>query len=123
MTMASRSLGVIGEELAFHFLSARGYKVLLKNFECPLGEIDLIAKESGSLVFIEVKSRSSLDMGFPAEAVTFRKQTQIVNTARYYLKRYGIQEVPCRFDVVSVLLLKDKEPEIELIRDAFCAQR
>ena len=119
METASQLLGVVGEELASHFLSAKGYKILLKNYECAIGEIDLIAKESGYLVFIEVKTRRSLAMGLPAESVTFQKRHQIVKTAEYYVKRYGIKDVPCRFDVVSVLMLADNQPEIEIIKGAF----
>ena len=119
METSSQTLGAIGEELACRYLSLRGYKVLLKNYECALGEIDIIAKERGALVFIEVKTRSSLEMGSPAEAVTFHKRHQIVKTAQYYLKRYGIKDVACRFDVVSILLEPDREPAIELIQDAF----
>ena len=121
MENSSQTLGAIGEELAYHYLIARGYKILLKNYECELGEIDLIAKQAGALVFVEVKTRSSCEMGFPAESVTPHKQHQIVKTATYYLKRYGIKEVPCRFDVVSVLIPPGREPEIELIPDAFGA--
>lgn len=119
MENTSQTLGAIGEELAYHFLLAKGYKVLLRNYECPLGEIDLIAKERGHLVFIEVKTRSSEEMGTPAEAVTFHKRSQIAKCARYYLKRYGIYDSPCRFDVLSILLLPDKEPVFELIESAF----
>ena len=119
MLSPSQTLGVIGEELAFHYLRNRGYKVLLRNYENPLGEIDLIAKEKGALVFIEVKTRSSDAMGSPAESVTHFKRQQIVKCAQYYVKRYGIHRVPCRFDVVSVLLPKDADPVLEIIENAF----
>lgn len=119
METASQTLGIVGEELASHYLSANGYKVLLKNYECALGEIDLIAKEGGCLVFIEVKTRRSLAMGLPAESVTFQKRHQIIKVAEYYVKRYGIKDVPCRFDVVSVILPADNKPEIEVIKSAF----
>ena len=119
MENASQTLGTIGEELAFHYLSAKGYKMLLRNYESPLGEIDLIAKHRGHLVFIEVKTRSSDEMGLPAESVTFHKRNQIAKSAQYYLKRYGIHNVPCRFDVVSILMLPGKEPAIEVIEGAF----
>ena len=119
METSSQTLGAIGEELACRYLSMHGYKVLLKNYECALGEIDIIAKERGALVFIEVKTRSSLEMGPPAVSVTFHKRRQIVKTAQYYLKRYGIKDVACRFDVVSILLEPESEPDIELIQDAF----
>ncbi len=119
MQNPSQTLGVLGEELACHFLRAQGYQVFLKNFTCSLGEIDLIAKEGGVLAFVEVKTRRHEGMGHPAEAVTRFKRRQIVNTASWYLKRYGLRDLPCRFDVVSVLLPAGQEPRIELIRDAF----
>lgn len=115
----AQTLGVVGEELAFHYLVSKGYKVLLRNYVCVLGEVDLIAKEGGALVFIEVKTRSSDALGSPAEAVTLRKRHQIVKSASHYLKRYGIRERACRFDVVSVLLPPGGTPAIEVIRDAF----
>ncbi len=119
METASQTLGIIGEELAYHYLAKKGYKILLRNYESPLGEIDLIAKEKGTLVFVEVKTRRSLLMGLPLESVTFHKRTQIVKTAQYYMKRYGIKNLPCRFDAVSIVLLPNQEPEIQVIQDAF----
>lgn len=117
--VGSQTLGLLGEELAFHYLANQGYKILLKNYENPLGEIDLIAKEKGTLVFVEVKTRSSLSMGSPLESVTFHKRAQIAKSARYYMKRYGIKDIPCRFDVVSILMPPGGEPQIELIQNAF----
>ena len=84
-----------------------------------MGEIDLIAKEKGALVFVEVKTRSSDAMGLPVESVTHFKRRQIVKSAQYYVKRYGIRQVPCRFDVVSVLLPKEGEASLELFENAF----
>lgn len=120
METTFKTLGIVGEELACQFVKARGYKVLLRNYKCPLGEIDLVAKEKGVLVFMEVKTRRSLEMGLPVESITFHKRAQITKCAKYYLKRYRIADVPCRFDVVSVFLEQDKNPEIELIQNAFC---
>ena len=119
METASQTLGILGEELAGHYLARLGYKILLKNYENSLGEIDLIAKEKGTLVFIEVKTRSSLIMGSPLESVTFHKRTQIVRCAKYYMQRYGIRDLPCRFDVVSILIPPGEEPQIEVIENAF----
>ena len=119
MESVSQALGILGEELAFHALRRRGYKVLLRNYECALGEIDLIAKEKGALVFIEVKTRSTDAMGSPAEAVTSQKRRQIVRVAKYYLKRYGISDVACRFDVVSVKMPPNEEPVVEILESAF----
>ena len=119
MQTSPQALGVLGEELAYHELRRRGYKVLLRNYECVLGEIDMIAKHQGFLVFVEVRTRSTEEMGTPAESVTPEKRRKIVKVAKYYLNRYGIQNVPCRFDVAGVLLLPNREPEIELIESAF----
>jgi putative endonuclease len=119
METTSQRLGAVGEELACHHLISKGYKVLLKNYECILGEIDLVAKEKGALVFVEVKTRSSAVMGHPAEAVTFQKRQQIVKAAKFYMKRYGINNVPCRFDVVSIFLNQGREPRVEVIENAF----
>lgn len=115
----AQTLGAVGEELAFHHLAAYGYKILLRNYECPLGEIDMIAKQNGDIVFVEVKTRSSAAYGLPAEAVTHHKRRQIVKSALYYLKRYGVQSRSCRFDVVSVILPKEGQTEIEIIENAF----
>ena len=119
MESPSQTLGILGEELAFQYLKTRGYKILLRNYESPLGEIDLIAKEKGALVFIEVKTRSSDAMGVPSESVTAFKRHQIVKSARYYIQRYGIHDVLCRFDVVSVLIPKEGKASLELIENAF----
>ncbi len=119
MENPSQTLGILGEELAFQYLRSKGYKILLRNYENPLGEIDLIAKEKGALVFIEVKTRSSDAMGLPCESVTAFKRRQILKSAQYYLMRYGIHDVPCRFDVVSVLLPKQGQAELEIIENAF----
>lgn len=119
MRTSPQALGVLGEELAFHELRRKGYKILLRNYECLFGEIDLIAKHQGFLVFVEVKTRSTDEMGPPAEAVTPDKRRQIVRVAQYYLKRYGIHDVPCRFDVAAVSLPPDAEPVIEVLESAF----
>ncbi len=119
METASKTLGILGEGLASSFLSQKGYRIILKNYESPTGEIDLIARDGESLVFIEVKTRSSDAKGDPAEAITFHKRRQLIKVAQFYLKRYGIHDIPCRFDVVSILVLAGAMPVIELIQNAF----
>ena len=83
-----------------------------------MGEMDLIAKEKDTLVFIEVKTRTSMDFGPPQLAVTSRKQRQLSKVALYFLKEKKIEDVKARFDVVAILLTPGGE-EIELIRNAF----
>jgi putative endonuclease len=114
-----QTLGVLGEEVAFHYLRSRGYRVLLRNYRCLFGEIDLVACDGDVLVFVEVKTRTDDSMGAPAEAVTAHKRRQITRSANHYLKSRGQTEATCRFDVVSVLLPPAREPEISLIAGAF----
>ena len=111
------SLGEKGEGLAEKFLRKNGYKILQRNFKAKTGEIDIIANHGEYLVFIEVKSRKSLQYGQPFEAVTRHKRRKIKNTALLYLKK--LKEIPpCRFDVVSVYYDHDRV-ELEIIKDAF----
>ena len=81
-----------------------GYEILQRNFCCRGGEIDLIAKENGYLVFVEVKYRKASDYGMPQESVDKRKAARMLRAAKYYMYREGIpEETPCRFDAVAIL--------------------
>ncbi len=111
-------LGEKGEGAAVDFLKKNGYEIITKNYKTPIGEIDIIARDSKTLVFIEVKTRESLEYGRPFESVNKLKRRKIANVALLYLKRFKQQIPPCRFDVVSISYKQDK-PEFELIRDAF----
>lgn len=111
------TLGRRGEDLAVAFLRQRGYRIIECNFRTRLGEIDIVADDSGTLVFVEVKSRSTTMFGYPAEAVTATKQRQLSKVALEYLAGLNRPDVPARFDVVAILM--GKKPEIELIRNAF----
>lgn len=113
------SLGHSGERIAEDFLRKKGYKVLLKNYRSPLGEIDLICLDHLTYVFIEVKTSSSLDFGIPALRVNAKKQRQVVQAALSFLKQRGKFHCDCRFDVVSILITKGQVPEIEHIENAF----
>jgi putative endonuclease len=118
MTQDRLSLGKMGEELAVTQLRAMKYQILERNYRCPLGEMDIIAREKGSLVFVEVKTRATKDFGGPAAAVHERKQRQLSRIALLYLNQKKIQDVPARFDVVAVDLSGSK-PRIEVIQNAF----
>lgn len=110
-----RELGGEKELVAAEYLAERGYQILEHNFFCRSGEIDLIAKEGGYLVFIEVKYRKDGAFGSPEEAVTKRKQRVITKVARYYLLKNGYsQNTLCRFDVVAIA-----GQNIDLITNAF----
>jgi putative endonuclease len=110
-------LGVAGEALAANYLEARGLKIVARNYHCRLGEIDLIAREGGATVFIEVRQRKSSSFGGAAASITERKRMRLIRAARHYLA--GMKAVPpCRFDA---LLIEGDPPRIEWIRDAFGA--
>ena len=113
-----KELGKKGEEMALRFLKKNGYRIFVRNYVCKMGEIDIIAKEKDTLVFIEVKTRTSTVFGPPQLAVNSAKQMQLSKVALYFLKEKGLEDVKARFDVVAILL-GPKGPEIELIRDAF----
>ncbi len=90
-----------------------------RNFRCPLGEIDLIARSETHLIFVEVKSRRSLQYGEPLCAVNWRKQQRLVLLAQWYLKAKKIFKQSCRFDVISIYVPLDGEPVIKHIPNAF----
>lgn len=113
-TDTRKATGVRGEEEAARFLSRCGYAILDKNVRTRAGEIDLVAKEGKTLVFVEVKTRKGLDGDPPQAAVTTRKQNQLGKLAHGYLKLKRLREQPCRFDVVSVIV--NDEGSVKLIR-------
>ncbi|MEW6659408.1 MAG: YraN family protein [Thermodesulfobacteriota bacterium] len=113
-----RQLGDAGEDLAAAALKKQGYKILERNYTTPLGEIDLIARHGGEVVFIEVKTRKSLRFGEPQDAVSPPKQARLRRLADYYLKQKRLGEVPVRFDVVAITMAAG-DPRVELIQNAF----
>jgi putative endonuclease len=113
-----KELGKKGEEVALRFLKKKGYRIIETNYVCKLGEMDLIAEEKDTLVFIEVKTRTSMHFGPPQLAVTQFKQRQMSKVALNFLKEKKLEDVKARFDVVAILL-GQKGEEIELIRNAF----
>ena len=110
--------GKKGEELAVAHLQKLGYRILERNYRCPLGEIDIVAKEKNTIVFVEVKSRKSEQFGDPELAVGKTKQRKLTLIALYYLGRQKDSLLAARFDVVAVKMLGD-HTEVQLIRDAF----
>ena len=110
-----RALGLEKEILAADYLRSQGYEILARNYYCRSGEIDIIARNDGYLVFAEVKYRSRDGCGLPQEAVDRRKIRRIVRAARYYLYTQGIpSDTPCRFDVITIL-----GSRISVIKHAF----
>jgi putative endonuclease len=114
------ALGSLGESLARAALEQQGYAIVATRYRTRAGEIDIVARDGGCLVFVEVKARRHTDCGTPAEAVTPQKQRRIIAMARDFLARYQSDATSCRFDVVAILLTNG-EPSIETIRNAFDA--
>jgi len=116
--MQKKELGKQGEEIAIRFLKKKGYRILIRNYVCKMGEMDIIARDKDTLVFIEVKTRASTAFGPPQLAVNSTKQMQLSKVALYFLKEKALEDVKARFDVVAILLRPERE-EVELIKDAF----
>ena len=111
-----KSPGQIGEKLACKFLKSQKYIIEEKNFRSRFGEIDIIAIDSNTICFVEVKSRSRIDYGLPEEYVDIKKQKKIIRTAQTYLKEKGLETWNARFDIVSVDL---KKYQCRIVKNAF----
>jgi putative endonuclease len=116
--------GRLGEDEAVRVLKKRGYKILDRNFRARFGEIDIIARQGETVVFVEVKARSDKDarFGTPAEAVGRKKQERIIKSAYEWLRKDKKKDRPVRFDVVEVIM-SDGAMETNIIEDAFGAER
>ena len=114
-------LGRDGEEAAARLLGVRGLVILERNFRCRAGEVDLICRQGGTLVFVEVKTRAANSLASGADAVTARKRSRIAKAAAEYLSANALWDKPCRFDVVSVV---EREGTLaaEHIPDAFTVE-
>ncbi len=110
----TRAKGRHGEELAAAYLIKHGFRIIEKNYRNHFGEIDIIAEEAGTVVFIEVKLRNLISYGHPVTAVDKWKQMRLSRIAAGYITEKRLTERPCRFDVVSIY-----KGNIELIKDAF----
>lgn len=118
MTRERIDLGKWGEDLALSKVRKLGYECVVRNYRCPLGEMDLIARDGETLVFVEIKTRRGRSLEYAKEAVTLRKQRQLSRVALTYMKANGFSEVRARFDVV-VITLQNGDPEVEVVPNAF----
>src|SRR6266576_5443579 len=114
----SDPLGERGENMAAKYLRNQGYKIICRNFRCDVGEIDIVARDGQTLVFVEVKTRA-YDDPTPEEQVNQVKQHQITKAAKFYLGRFGTPQPPARFDVVAIVWAKGHEPMIRHTPGAF----
>ena len=120
MSQGRIAFGKAGEELAGRELARRGYAIVARRHRSRGGELDIIARDGPTLVFVEVKARDSHAFGDAAEAVTWQKRQRIVRLASEYVLRHHLGEAPCRFDVVSIQF-EDGRPVIEVYQNAFSA--
>jgi len=104
-----KEVGAAGEDAAARHLEDRGYAIVARNYRCPLGELDLVARDGDEYVFVEVKTRVTGRHVYPEEAVTPEKARRIVHLAEYFLDQYGDPDFPWRVDVVAVHLGPDGE--------------
>jgi putative endonuclease len=118
LTRRRLDLGNFGEDLAVKKIKRLGYKEIIRNFRCPLGEVDLIAKDGDTLVFIEIKTRKGKSIGYAKEAVDARKRRQLSKAALAYMKSHDCTEAKARFDVVAISL-EGSGAQIEVIKNAF----
>lgn len=114
MTRARRALGAAGEDLASAWYEHRGYEVVARNWRCRQGELDVVARRGATVVFCEVKTRSSLAFGSPFEAVTADKRRRLRSLAVAWLEATGTRAAELRFDVAGVL-----DGELEVVEAAF----
>jgi putative endonuclease len=113
-------LGKTGEDLACRELQRRGYAILARRYRTRLGEIDIIARDGATVVFVEVKAREGRAFGDAAEAVTAIKRRRLTQIALEYVMRYRLSHAPCRFDVVSIHFDSGR-PSVEVYQNAFDA--
>ena len=117
--MKRRDVGILGEELAKDFLKKRGYHIWETNYRCPEGEIDIIAKHEDSLVFVEVRTKKSLEFGSPEESITSTKMERLRTVAFHYQQTHDNLPASWRIDVVAIEIdQKGKPLRIELIENA-----
>ena len=114
--MNNRAEGIVGETIACAYMQEAGMRIVCRNYACPRGEIDIIAREGTYWVFCEVKARKGGRMGYPTEAVTPAKITQIVHACEWYLHANHLRDVDVRFDIAAVDLTSER---VEYTRSAF----
>jgi putative endonuclease len=113
-------LGRWGEKRAERFLRGKGFKTLARSFSCRAGELDLVMVDAdGVMVFVEVKTRADEAFSPVEAAITARKRQRMTRAARYFLASHGIQDRPCRFDVVTVVLGRSGRPQVCHYEGAF----
>ncbi|NGQ93916.1 YraN family protein [Brevibacillus sp. SYP-B805] len=120
MSHARKALGKWGEDQAVMYLQRKGLEIIARNWRTAQGEIDLVARDGRTLVFVEVRTRSGQAFGLPAESVDWRKRRKLREMALCYLQKEGVRSSSIRFDVIGVLCQKGKNSaEIIHVEQAF----
>lgn len=119
MAKAKNSIGDRGEALAGDYLEKRGYAIVERNWSCRFGEIDIIARRDGALVFVEVKTRRAPDTDDIFSGITRQKQERMLRTIAQYLHERGLEETQWRVDAIAVALPRLGRPQIEHAQDVF----
>ena len=119
MLSPSQAFGQLAENLAEQLLRKKGYHIVEKNLRLARGELDLIAEDHGTLVFIEVKARRGDQFGGAPYAISTRKKQQIIKLALSYLSKYKLTTKPCRFDAILVVDTQEHPPQVTHIEHAF----
>ena len=115
-----RWFGTRSERAAARYLRGLGYRILKSNFTCPLGELDLIALDGPTVVFVEVRSTATADCTRPAQSVDAAKERRLSNLALYYLKKHRLIDQPARFDVLAMSWpMNQRQPSIVHLKNAF----
>jgi|YNPNPStandDraft_1061719.scaffolds.fasta_scaffold01949_7 putative endonuclease len=116
-----KPLGRLGEDAACEALEGSGYRIVQRNYRCPLGELDLVARQGKTLVFVEVKSQSAGSGISGKDRVSKEKQRRLCKLAQFYIKEKGLHGISARFDVAEVRFREGALPEVEIIPNAFDA--
>ena len=130
MSRRGKDVGNRGENIAAAYLESIGYRILHRNYRFGRLELDLVCREppgdspdavfrQGEIVFAEVKTRSGLRFGHPEEAISETKQRRIAQAAQAWLRERSLEQAPCRFDVIAVVLQKNADPIVTHFKQAF----
>jgi putative endonuclease len=121
MTYERQLLGIVGEDLAARELASRGYAILERRYRTEYGEIDIVARDGDTLVFVEVRAKASAEFGTAAESITDAKKRRVARMAVDYVARHAVVDTACRFDVVAVDAAFSDTPQITVYPAAFDA--
>ncbi len=114
-----QQLGLDGEQCAVEALLGQGYVILARRHRTRFGELDIVAREGETVVFVEVKARRGAAFGLPEDAVHWRKRRRLARLAEAFLTDARLHDVPCRFDVVAIVWQDGRAPDVQVFRHAF----